>query len=163
MKICKKCGAHNSDERNFCVDCAEALPAPVSENEAAEVKSKINKKMNALDNEADGFNVRIFDKVVGIIACTVILAEIMLVLYGIYNVKVESVSQAVVDSLIYGVLAAVFSFFPRLYWFWFKLPLIFFVKDWGGLEPSAFFIVLRKITPVILLIIVLIINYAMLF
>ncbi len=30
MKLCEKCGAHNSDERMFCVDCSEKLGKPLS-------------------------------------------------------------------------------------------------------------------------------------
>ena len=163
MKICRKCGAHNSDERNFCVDCAEALPAPASKQEEEKEKSKINKKLNALDNEADGFKVRVFDKIVGIIACVVILAEIILVLCGIYNVKVEGVTEAVMYTVTYLVLAAVFSFFPKVTWFLFKLPFIFFIRDWHSLQPTEFYIVLRKIIPAVVLVFMLLINYAMLF
>ena len=57
LKLCEKCGAQQSDSRNFCIDCGELLANKLENNE-----SKI------MNNKIDPLYVSIFDKIVGYIS-----------------------------------------------------------------------------------------------
>ncbi len=44
MKICTKCGAYNSDERVFCVDCSEKLGDKISASDEKQAHDRVNEK-----------------------------------------------------------------------------------------------------------------------
>lgn len=59
MKICDKCGAYNSDDRMFCVDCNEKLNDNDNENLQQDVQSKIDELYDKK------LSVNVFDKIIG--------------------------------------------------------------------------------------------------
>lgn len=62
MKICCKCGAHNSDERFFCIDCNEKLGSSLSKAEEAKINEDINESLENMYNKRDPLHVSKFDK-----------------------------------------------------------------------------------------------------
>ena len=67
MKVCEKCGAINNNERFFCADCGEKLPAPVSKAYEAEINGRISDTGDKLMRESDPLAVTTFDRITGFI------------------------------------------------------------------------------------------------
>ncbi len=53
MKICENCGAYNSDERFFCVDCSEKLGDSLSAAEEQRLDDRIDDSLEAMYNRQD--------------------------------------------------------------------------------------------------------------
>ena len=84
MKVCEKCGAINNNERFFCADCGEKLPAPVSKACEAEINGRISDTGDKLMRESDPLAVTTFDHMRKIIImCSTIIGIIILIIcYG---------------------------------------------------------------------------------
>lgn len=65
MKLCKHCGAHNSDERTVCVDCGERLGKPLSQQEEEQLRKIADEKMEKICRKTDPLQVNLLDKVMG--------------------------------------------------------------------------------------------------
>lgn len=68
MKLCHKCGAHNSDERTVCVDCGERLGKPLSQQEEEQLRKTADEKMEKICRKTDPLNVNLLDKVMGVLS-----------------------------------------------------------------------------------------------
>ena len=66
MKICTKCGAYNSDDRKFCVDCSEKLGNVLSASEERQMRDNLNKRMDEMYNRNEPLYVSKFDKAIGV-------------------------------------------------------------------------------------------------
>lgn len=84
MKICDKCGALNSDNRFFCVDCSEKLGDPVSAREQQSIEQEINSGIETIYNRNDPLYVSLFDRVMGIISLIGIAVSLVLLAVGLF-------------------------------------------------------------------------------
>lgn len=141
MKICEKCGAHNSDKRSFCVDCNEKLGDKLSEFEEQQIQEKLDEKMENMYNKRDPFYVSLFDKIIGAISLLGVLCGLVLMIIG-------KISQRDFEymwlSAISFLLTSIEAFIPRLTWTIEKMRLGFYINSADDAEPSEFYITCRK-------------------
>ncbi len=77
MKLCKKCGAYNSDERIFCVDCGEKLGQKLSQQEEEQLRKTANEKMEKIYRTTDPLHVNLLDKIMGCASAVGIVATLV--------------------------------------------------------------------------------------
>ena len=157
MKICDKCGAYNSDDRMFCVDCDEKLDdstIKANENLNQEVSSKIDK----LYNSKDPLCVSCIDKIFGGVSLTGIIATIIVFF-------LNTATQTSCDGLGWALIAFAVSIFeafcPGINWELEKLRLSFRINGASDAEPSDFYFIRRKLAIILSLLlgtIMLVIN-----
>ena len=82
MKVCEKCGAINNNERFFCADCGEKLPAPVSKAYEAEINGRISDTDDKLMRESDPLAVTTFDRITGFVSVGGLLLAVVLLFVG---------------------------------------------------------------------------------
>lgn len=141
MKICDKCGALNSDNRAFCVDCNEKLGDSISQREQDRIKQSIDSSLDALYNDKDPLYVSRLDKLMGIISLIGALASVILLGVGLFFKRDFGFLWL---GILFFVLAAVEAFFPKLTWTIEQLRLSFSISNSEDAEPSAFYKVCRK-------------------
>lgn len=142
MKICNKCGAYNSDDRMFCVDCNEKLNDNQDENLQQDVQSKIDE----LYNKKDPLHVSVIDKIFGFISLVGVVATIIVfILNAITQTSCEYLGWAFITFAISSFEA----FCPRINWELEKLALSFRVSSSSDLEPSDFYFTRRKLAIII--------------
>lgn len=141
MKVCAKCGAHNSDERNFCVDCNEKLGDKLSAIDEQQMRANMNEKIEEMYNRKDPLYVSTFDKIIGGASLIGLLCTLVLIV-------ISKITERSLDFLWIGVifflLASLEAFVPKLTWSFEKLRLSFFINDAENAEPSGFYIACRK-------------------
>jgi len=140
MKICDKCGAQQSDKRNNCIDCGNALGNPLSESELREVESEIRDKIDRSYNASDPLYVSRADKIIGILSLTGIITAIIFMF--IYRQNVPELFL----TIILFTFCAVNSLIPKINWTLEKIRLYFLIHDADDLHPSYFYFIMRKIT-----------------
>jgi len=154
MKICDKCGAYNSDDRMFCVDCDEKLDDNKDKNLQQEVKSKIDE----LYNKKDPLNVSLLDKILGSASLVGVAATIIVF---ISNVITQTSCNGLGWAFLVFTLSSLDAFFPRINWEFEKMRLSFYVNGSSDLEPSDFYFTRRKaaiIVALLLGIVMLVVN-----
>lgn len=154
MKVCDKCGAYNSDDRMFCVDCDEKLDDNEDENLQQEVQSKIDE----LYNKKDPLNVSVFDKILGSVSLVGVVATIIIF---ISNAVTQTSCEGLGWALITFALSGFEAFCPRINWEFEKMRLSFHVNSSSDLEPSDFYFIRRKLAIIVALllgIVMLVIN-----
>ncbi len=146
MKICENCGAVNSDNRLFCLDCNEKLGDAVSEYRKERIEQSIDEKIEALYNGNDPLYVSLFDKVMGCISLVGIVACLVLLAVGFFT-------KREFGFLWFGVLlfalTAVEAFVPKLTWSIEKLRLSFLISNPDDTQPSGFYKICRKASIII--------------
>ncbi len=145
MKVCDKCGALNSDNRFFCVDCHEKLGDAVSEQERDKIEQSIDTTLENLYNDNDPLYVSRFHKVMGFLSLVGALAS--LVLFVISLVTKRDFSFLWIGILFFA-LTVVEALVPRFTWSLEQLRLSLIIND-SDAEPSAFYKTSRKICIVI--------------
>lgn len=153
MKICQNCGAYNSDERMFCVDCNEKLSDTINPEQQKEALAKTDATIEKLYNKKDPLYVSLFDKIVGV-AC-IIFSSLLLVLGFVLMLKDRGTSIPFY-LIIFGVVGALEAFLPQISWELKKLSLSFKVNNVDDLTPSSFYLIGRKIGATVCLIICLV-------
>jgi hypothetical protein len=153
MKICQNCGAYNSDERMFCVDCNEKLSDTINPEQQKEALAKTDATIEKLYNKKDPLYVSLFDKIVGV-AC-IIFSSLLLVLGFVLMLKDRGTSIPFY-LIIFGVVGALEAFLPQISWELEKLSLSFKVNNVDDLTPSSFYLIGRKIGATVCLIICLV-------
>ncbi len=158
MKLCDKCGAINSDDRFFCVDCNEKLGDKLSDAKEKEISEDVAQKLENGYNHSDPLYVSLFDKIIGF-SC-ILGIVLLIVAFILCTIKEKRVSYIGCGFIffVYGIIEA---FFPSLTWELERMRLSFTVADTSGAEPSGFYITFRKISEIIAIIIgfgVLILN-----
>lgn len=144
MKICDKCGAYNSDDRMFCVDCDEKLDENEDENLQQDVKSKIDE----LYNKKDPLNVSAFDKILG---CISLIGVVATIIVFISNAITQTNCTGLGWAFIAFALSSLDAFCPRINWEFEKTRLSFHVNSSSDLEPSDFYFIKRKLAIIIAL------------
>ncbi len=142
MKICRKCGAYNSDERMFCIDCNEKMSDKINPEQQKEALAKTGATIEKLYNKKDPLYVSLFDKIVGV-AC-IIFSSLLLVLGFVLMLKDRGTSIPFY-LIIFGVVGALEAFLPQISWELEKLSLSFKVNNVDDLTPSSFYLIGRKI------------------
>ena len=126
MKICDSCGAYNSDDRGFCVDCGEKLGDKISEKAEKELDRKINEVSEKMYNKTDPLYVSVFDKAVGTVSLVCLLLLFIICAAALFR------QQSVIFS-VYGflclILSAVEAFFPKFNWAIEKFRLSFRISN----------------------------------
>ena len=153
MKICQNCGAYNSDERMFCVDCNERLLDEIDAELQKELNAKSDAVIEKLLNKKDPLYVSLYDKIVGI-GC--IAVSIILIILGfILMFKDRGTSVPFILSFL-GFAAAVDALVPRVGWELEKMRLGLRVNNVDDLIPSNFYLKGRKIVVTVFLVICLV-------
>lgn len=146
MKVCKKCGALNSDNRFFCVDCHEKLGDAVSEREQDDIEQSIDTALENLYNDNDPLYVSRFDKVMGGLSLVGAVASLALLVVG-FVTKRDFVFLWV--AVFFFALTAVEALVPKFMWSLEQLRLSFRISNSEDAEPSMFYKTSRKICIVI--------------
>ncbi len=142
MKVCGKCGALNSDNRFFCVDCHEKLGDAVSERERNDIEQDIDTALENLYNDNDPLYVSRFDKVMGFLSLVGAAASLALLVVGFVTKRDFGFLWVAIACL---VLAAVEALVPRFTWSLEQLRLSRIINGAEDAEPSAFYKTSRKI------------------
>lgn len=85
MKICEKCGAHQSDDRQTCLDCGAVLGKPLSDEEERALNEDISDSLTGMSERTEDFYVSPRDRVLGILS--IVLAVLMVILINVYSVQ----------------------------------------------------------------------------
>lgn len=146
MKICENCGACNSNNRLFCVDCSEKLGKKLSKNEELMKREQINENIENLYNESDPLHVDKTDKIIGVISLCGIAVSIILFIMGAFtDYKFELGFYA----LVFYTCAAAEALLPRLLWEFEKIDLSRKIYGAEDAEPSDFYKTGRKISEIV--------------
>ncbi|MBE6904447.1 MAG: hypothetical protein E7480_07555 [Ruminococcaceae bacterium] len=146
MKLCDNCGAHNSDERIFCVDCNEMLGDKLSSFEEQKMRAKVSGKIEEMYNKKDPLYVSKLDKAMGAAALIGALCTLVFIIIGIIT---QRSFELLWVGMIFFLLASIEALIPKVMWAIEKLRLSFFISDADNAEPSGFYIFSRKATVVI--------------
>ncbi|MBR5472918.1 MAG: hypothetical protein IKU82_02910, partial [Clostridia bacterium] len=85
MKLCKKCGAHNADDRIFCVDCGEPLGAKLTPEQENKQNEALSQQLEKMYNRRNPLYVSCFDKIVGSIAIAGAIGALIGVIFALIN------------------------------------------------------------------------------
>lgn len=155
MKICAKCGAHNSDARTFCIDCNETLGDPLSPSEEAQMRLDTNGKVEDLHNKIDPLYVSVFDKVLGILSAIGAACSLVLIIVcgispgGFDSVWFQSSGLAFLCLLFAGLDALV----PQILWTLEKIALSRRYDNVDDIEPGRYYGIRRKASILLLMVI----------
>lgn len=143
MKICKKCGACQSDEKCFCVDCGEKLGASVSPEEEAKACRNVAEKVKKLERSGDDLSCSVFDRICGIGMLVMGAASGVLCLFP----KFAGEGRGLLFTIfILGIVLGVSALTPKLAWELEKLKYSVSVESSEKASPSGFWLAFRKIT-----------------
>lgn len=146
MKICTKCGAHNSDERFFCVDCNEKLGDKLPAAEEMQILGNLDEQIEEIYNNKDPLYVSAFDKVMGIVSLVGVLICFVLMVIG--NITERNFNYLWI-AVVLLLLSSIEALIPKITWAFEKIRLSFFINDPENAEPSGFYIACRKIAIIL--------------
>ena len=138
MKVCEKCGAINNNERFFCTDCGEKLPAPVSKAYEAEINGRISDTDDKLMRESDPLAVTTFDRITGFVSVGGLLLAVVLLFVGARLQRFNP--ELILYSMLFFIVGIISSFLPRLLWFFEKIRLSFTISAYENAEPSDWYL-----------------------
>ena len=144
MKLCGKCGAHNADDRMFCVDCDAKLGDPLPKEQEQHYTESLDDKLNTLYDKGAPLHVSLTDKIVG---CADALGAAALIVTVIVRAFTRSLPEGWGAILLFGLFVFLFSaaeaLLPQLGW---KLATIrLWANGTEDLTPNGFYRVGRKI------------------
>ncbi len=142
MKICEKCGAHNSDDRIFCIDCSETLPEKLSAKEEQKLRSEISEQIEVMYNKKAPLYVSTFDKIMGVISALGAAATV--VFLALCYFTEYTCTPLSLYALLFFVIAVLDAFVPRISWSLEKIRLGFTVNGADDLEPGDLYLSLRR-------------------
>ena len=119
MRICEKCGAINNNERFFCADCGEKLPAPVSKAYEDEINKQIFDAGERLADKTNQLAVTPFYKATGFVSVGGLLLAVVLLLVGARLQRFNP--ELILYSMLFFIVGIISSFLPRLLWFFEKI------------------------------------------
>ncbi len=147
MKVCPKCGISQSDKRTVCVDCGARLEEPVSKEIEVELRAQREQKLEKLYNKGDPLYVSLFDKIMGCIMAAEFIA--MLVLAIVFGRQLGE-ERSLIWGLIFPLIGMAEAFFPNISWSLEKLRMSFSANGTDDLTPSDFYLIMRKVGHVLL-------------
>ncbi len=142
MKVCEKCGAINNNERFFCADCGEKLPAPASKAYETEINGRISNTGDRLIRESDPLSVTTFDRITGFVSVGGLLLSVVLLFVGARLQRFNP--ELILYSMLFFVVGIISSFLPRMLWFFEKIRLSFTISGSENAEPSDWYLFWRK-------------------
>ncbi len=113
MKLCKKCGAHNSDERMFCVDCSEKLGQKLTQAQEEELRRNTAETLEKLHNKTDPLHVNLLDKGMGCLSAIGIVGTFVRLLIATGDPVPFSVFWLCLVLFLWSGIASVF---PAALW-----------------------------------------------
>lgn len=142
MKICLKCGAQQTDNRNFCIDCGEKLGKSIPKKEAENIKLQTEDKIDKLYNKNDTLSVSVPDKIIGLSAIIgAIAASILSIIFKDNSAN----TPYAVSSVLLFIYCALNALLPKMMWTIEKVRLSFTIKAADNAIPSSFYLIMRKI------------------
>lgn len=141
MKVCDKCGAFNSDNRQFCIDCCDKLGDPVSDKERERIEFAIDSDINKLYNDKDPLYVTLFDRFCGVLSLVGFVVCIGVWVFALLNSKGFGFPWY---ALLFFTLSVLEAFLPSLTWGIEKFRLSFTVDNVEDATPSPLYKWCRK-------------------
>ncbi|MBQ8897477.1 MAG: hypothetical protein IJY86_03270 [Clostridia bacterium] len=142
MKLCKKCGATQSDDRTVCVDCGEILGAPVDKATEEKLSREASARISKLDRDGDFLTLKPIDAACGIAMLVCGIASGVLCLFPKFAGEARVVFLI---SFLIGVVLGITALTPKFCWLLEKLRMSARVENTDDLIPSAWYIVSRKL------------------
>lgn len=108
MKVCKKCGAVQNDDRSVCIDCGSVLGKSVSDEEEHNYNENLSEYIDDKSERTEDFYVSRLDKIIGIL-CIIIGLTCIFVMNnaGVRLKEIESDIQAyAVDDISSVIITA---------------------------------------------------------
>lgn len=137
LKICKKCGAYVSSEKNICPDCGNFLTDDVDEK----VNDQINKQLDRLSDASDPFYPTVWQRALGYFSLVGAVTLGVMMLVSIYFEKFN-------PYFIIGIIAFADAYFSALHgeklWHLERLGLAFTVDNPEDMLPGVFWSFGRK-------------------
>lgn len=142
MKLCDKCGAHNSDTRVFCIDCGETLGDKLSDAQEQQLQENLSDNIENMYNKTDPLYVSLYDKIVGSVA---LLGGVVSLVCPFIQPPPVTDDNPYLWALLCFALAALDAFIPHLAWGLEKMRLNMWANGAEDLEPSYFYLVGRRV------------------
>ena len=142
MKICENCGAHNSDDRKFCIDCTERLGEQLSEKQEEEVLEKVQNTIKKIENKNNPLYVDLFDKITGFIS---VIGILILVGFFIMEIFTGTDLKLLFLGILFFAISALDSFVPSIAWSIEKITLSIKYSGTDDITPGMFYKWGRKI------------------
>lgn len=149
MKICTKCGAFNSDNRSFCIDCGKKLGKKLSPLEEEKANAALNEKLDEMYNKNDPLYVNLFDKIMGYLSLALALGTFIFIIISLFI----SVNSGILwFSVLFFILASLEALVPEIMWAIEKVRLGMTISDADSVLPSSLYLIMRRVVTVILFI-----------
>lgn len=142
MKICRKCGAAQSDERRMCIDCGETLGPPVDKKTAEEYNKKLGNKVSKLTSSGDFLALKPLDVACGIAMILCGVASGVIFLFPRFASDGRTLFAMI---FVLGIVLGLNALLPKLVWLLEKLRLSATVDNTDDLIPSGWYIISRKL------------------
>ena len=113
MKICDKCGAHNADNRMFCIDCDETLGDKLSAAEEEKARASVNGKIEKMCNERDPLYVSKFDKIMGSVSAVGAVLSLLLALASIFT---QMDGKFLLCAVLFFLISTLEALVPQVTW-----------------------------------------------
>jgi len=150
MKLCDKCGAHNSDTRVFCVDCGETLGEKLSDAHERQLQESLNENIEKMYNKTDPLHVSVLDKTVGV---TALIGGAASLIGALFNPFSAPNGEGFWWALVFFAITALDAFVPQLTWELEKMRLGWYVNGADDLRPGDFYRIGRRVGIVVALLI----------
>ncbi len=158
MKKCPSCGVSQSDRRTECVECGAHLDEPLPEREERRLLAQQQERLEKLYNKGDPLHVSLFDKIMGGIMLTGLLAVPITLIFCRAWLKADIMT---LGAVLFWLLGAVEAFFPKLGWELEKLRMSFSANGVDDLTPSSLYFAGRKFSQVLCLLLGALFFYGM--
>jgi hypothetical protein len=139
MKICDNCGAKQSDDRFYCIDCAERLGESIPDNVAKKIERETEDKFNELH---DPLHVSLEYKLVGIFSLIGII--VLIVFMIIYKRNFVKAPESLCSIILFAA-CAVYALIPKTIWKYDKFRLRIWLDNVDNAQPSDYYRISRKI------------------
>ena len=145
MKICAKCGAQQSDERIFCVDCGDRLGDSLPPQAEQIIYEKTRETVDKLYNSEDPLHVSIFDRIIGYISLGGLAASLVCtVIIRFGDDESPNAFSASFTAAVFFLCAALDALVPNLLWSLERFRLSFTMDGTENLSPSSFYTKMRR-------------------
>ncbi len=146
MKLCKNCGAIQSDNHANCIDCGERLGLPLSKREEEEQERRISKNIKRLLNRKDYFYISKIDKIVaGLLFSGVIIFALIRMIGGVKLVEADKFFTMFTAA--FAAAAAVCLVIPQIPWELYKLKYLFLIDNPDDMQPNELALYMRRFYP----------------
>jgi len=149
MRICKVCGREQSDNSKLCTHCGENLDKQFPELELENLRESKGIIQPKSHQESGALTISRADIIAGSLSFVGLLATIFCNLF--LKNDINGIALLLVALLFIYNMAM--TLIPGLAWELEKLRVVFSVSNSQDMEPSDFYLTMRKIGPWLLLVI----------